>query len=70
LDSITAVLLGGTTFVGGRGGIVGTVGGTMVLTVLGTVLVLAEVHTYYQYIVRAVVLFIAVVAYTMKRRHG
>lgn len=70
LDSITAVLLGGTTFVGGRGGIVGTVGGTMVLTVLGNVLVLAEVHTYYQYIVRAVVLFIAVVAYTMKRRYG
>ena len=68
LDSITAVLLGGTTFVGGRGGIIGTVGGTLVLTVLANVLVMAEVHTYWQYIVRAGVLFVAVVAYTMKRR--
>ena len=68
LDSITAVLLGGTTFVGGRGGLVGTVGGTLVLTVLANFLVTANVHTYWQYIVRAGVLFIAVVAYTMKRR--
>ena len=68
LDSITAVLLGGTTFVGGRGGLVGTVGGTLVLTVLANLLVTANVHTYWQYIVRAGVLFIAVVAYTMKRR--
>jgi ribose transport system permease protein len=68
LDSITAVLLGGTTFVGGRGGIIGTVGGTLVLTVLANVLVMAEVHTYWQYIVRAGVLFVAVGAYTMKRR--
>jgi ribose/xylose/arabinose/galactoside ABC-type transport system permease subunit len=69
LDCITAVLLGGTTFVGGRGGIIGTVGGTLVMTVLANILVIAEVHTYYQYIARAVVLFVAVVAYTMKRRH-
>ena len=68
LDSITAVLLGGTTFVGGRGGLVGTVGGTLVLTVLANFLVTANVHTYWQYIVRAGVLFIAVVAYTMKRK--
>jgi ribose transport system permease protein len=69
LDSITAVLLGGTTFVGGRGGIIGTVGGTLVMTVLANILVIAEVHTYYQYIARAVVLFVAVVAYTMRRRY-
>jgi len=69
LDSITAVLLGGTTFVGGRGGIIGTVSGTLVLTVLANALVMAEIHTYYQYIARAVVLFVAVVAYTMKRRY-
>jgi ribose transport system permease protein len=69
LDSITAVLLGGTTFAGGRGGIIGTVGGTLVMTVLANVLVIAEIHTYYQYIARAVVLFVAVVAYTMKRRY-
>ena len=69
LDCITAVLLGGTTFAGGRGGIIGTVGGTLVITVLANILVIAEVHTYYQYIARAVVLFVAVVAYTMKRRY-
>jgi ribose transport system permease protein len=69
LDSITAVLLGGTTFAGGRGGIIGTVGGTLVMTVLANVLVIAEIHTYYQYIARAVVLFVAVVAYTMRRRY-
>ncbi|KKL83823.1 hypothetical protein LCGC14_1970860, partial [marine sediment metagenome] len=37
--------------------------------VLANILVIAEVHTYYQYIARAVVLFVAVVAYTMKRRY-
>ena len=63
------MLLGGTTFAGGRGGVIGTVGGTLVMTVLANILVTAEVHTYYQYIARAVVLFVAVVAYTMKRRY-
>jgi ribose transport system permease protein len=70
LDSITAVLLGGTTFVGGRGGVIGTVGGTLVLAALANILVTAAVPTYWQYIVRAGVLFVAVVAYTTKRRNA
>jgi ribose transport system permease protein len=38
LNSIAAVIMGGTTFSGGRGGVVGTVGGALVITILFSLL--------------------------------
>lgn len=38
LNSIAAVIIGGTTFTGGRGGVIGTIGGALVITVLFSLL--------------------------------
>ncbi|MBA7609642.1 Ribose import permease protein RbsC [subsurface metagenome] len=38
LNSIAAVIMGGTTFSGGRGGVIGTVGGALVITILFSLL--------------------------------
>lgn len=38
LNSIAAVIMGGTTFAGGRGGVIGTVGGALVITILFSLL--------------------------------
>ncbi len=39
LNSIAAVVVGGTTFEGGEGGVVGTIGGALLFTLLGSVLI-------------------------------
>lgn len=39
LNSIAAVVVGGTTFEGGRGGVFGTLGGVLLFTLLGSVLI-------------------------------
>lgn len=41
LNSIAAVIVGGTTFVGGKGGVGGTAGGSLLFTLLGAVLIAA-----------------------------
>jgi len=38
LNSIAAVIMGGTTFSGGRGGVIGTIGGALVITILFSLL--------------------------------
>ncbi len=58
--AITAVVIGGASLFGGRGGMIGTFIGTAVLAVLTTGLVLASVQTYWQYVVIGAVLVAAV----------
>jgi ribose transport system permease protein len=58
--AITAVVIGGASLFGGRGGIFGTFIGTAVLAVLTTGLVLANVQTYWQYVAIGAVLVAAV----------
>lgn len=48
LDSITAVVIGGTSLFGGRGSIVGSVLGTLIVGVFSTGLTLAGVDDYWQ----------------------
>jgi ribose transport system permease protein len=58
--AITAVVIGGASLFGGRGVMIGTFIGTAVLAVLTTGLVLANVQTYWQYVVIGAVLVAAV----------
>ena len=62
LNSIAAVVLGGTSLAGGRGGAVGTVGGALVLTVLVDVLFFFNVSAYYQYVFNGAIVILALVA--------
>ncbi|WP_394840221.1 ATP-binding cassette domain-containing protein [Pendulispora rubella] len=70
LDSVGAVVLGGTAIMGGRGGILGTVGGVLVLAVVDNALNQLGVNTFVQDIARGVILIGAVAAYGMARGEG
>ncbi len=60
LDAIAAVILGGTSFVGGMGSIVGTLIGVFIIGVLNNGLVLMNVPFFYQLIIKGAVIVIAV----------
>ena len=62
LDAIAAVVLGGTSLAGGKGRIVGTLIGALILGFLNNGLNLLGVSSYYQMIVKAVVILLAVLA--------
>ena len=60
LDAIAAVVLGGTSLAGGVGKITGTVLGAIIIGVLGNALNLLDVSSYYQMMIKAAVILIAV----------
>ena len=60
LDAIAAVVLGGTSLSGGVGKITGTVLGALIIGVLGNALNLLNVSSYYQMMIKAIVILIAV----------
>src|SRR6266567_2091840 len=60
LDAIAAVILGGTSFTGGVGTIVGTAIGALIIGVLNNGLVLMNVPFFYQLIIKGAVIIIAV----------
>ena len=60
LDAIAAVILGGTSFTGGVGSIVGTVIGALIIGVLNNGLVLMNVPFFYQLIIKGAVIIVAI----------
>lgn len=70
LDAITAVVIGGTSLMGGVGGAVGTVFGAVLLAVLSNVMNLVGVSPFDQQIVKGAVIVVAVLlaANAMRRR--
>jgi fructose transport system permease protein len=60
LDSITAVVLGGTSLFGGRGTIVGTLIGAVIVGVFRNGLTLIGVQVIYQYLVTGALIILAV----------
>lgn len=60
LDAIAAVVLGGTSLAGGRGRIMGTLVGALIIGFLNNALNLLDVSSYYQMIAKAIVILLAV----------
>lgn len=60
LDAIAAVVLGGTSLSGGVGSISGTITGALIIGVLGNALNLLDVSSYYQMMIKALVILAAV----------
>lgn len=60
LDAIAAVVLGGTSLTGGKGKITGTIIGALIIGVLSNALNMLDVSSYYQMVVKGIVILIAV----------
>jgi ribose transport system permease protein len=60
LDSITAVVMGGTILAGGRGDYKGTIGAVLILTSLARIFNLAGINIWYTYVVKGLLLLIIV----------
>ena len=61
LDSIAAVVIGGSSLSGGRGTIMGTVLGAIIIGVLNNGLVLLDVSPFWQQVVKGLVILLAVI---------
>ena len=70
LDSITAVVLGGTSLFGGRGSIIGTLIGAVIVGVFRNGLTLIGVQVIYQYLVTGVLVILAVSVDQLVRRRA
>lgn len=66
LESIAAVVLGGTALAGGRGGVVGTVGGVLLLASVDAVFNQLEVDAFFKQVIRGVVIIAAVAVYARR----
>jgi ribose/xylose/arabinose/galactoside ABC-type transport system permease subunit len=70
LQAIAAVVIGGTALSGGRGGVVGTILGTLTLGVIYNVLNLMNVTAFYQYIVIGAIIVVAALINELSKRYG
>lgn len=61
LDSIAAVVIGGTSLSGGRGSIIGTVQGAIIIGVLNSGLVLLNISPFWQQIIKGLVILVAII---------
>lgn len=68
-DAITAVILGGVSFAGGVGDMVGTILGVFLIQAFNTGLIMVNVPTFWQYVARGALLLFALTSdYIRKRR--
>lgn len=70
LDAIAAVVIGGTRMEGGRGSLVGTVVGVLLLGVIRNMMVMLNVNTYAQGLVQGIIIIAAVLFQRVGREGG
>ncbi len=67
LDAIAAAVVGGTLFTGGRGSVLGTLAGVLLIQVLSTMALLLGLSIQTQFIIKGVVILAAVALYSFAR---
>jgi ribose transport system permease protein len=67
LESIAAVVLGGTALMGGRGGVIGTIGGVFILAVLDNTFNQLELNAFLKDVVRGIIIIAAVAVYARRQ---
>lgn len=69
VDSIAAVVMGGTSFAGGVGGVFGTTAGVMIIATLYNLVLLLHLPLQLQYVVKGIAIILAASFYVRKARH-
>ena len=70
LNAIAAVVLGGTSLMGGRGSVGGTIIGAFVIGVLADGLILLGVSEFWQIVIKGLVIVLAVILDQMQQRYA
>lgn len=68
LESIAAVVVGGTALSGGKGGVAGTLAGVLIFGVLDTMFNQLGVDTFLKQVLRGSIIILAVASYTIRSR--
>ena len=68
LASITPVILGGTALSGGKGGVIGTLLGVYLISLVSNLLNFMDVSKHYQLVAQALIIILAVSVYVNRRR--
>lgn len=59
LNSIAVTVIGGTSLAGGRGGVIGIIGGAYIFHLINNILNLLAISTFYQFVAKGLVLILA-----------
>ena len=70
LPAIAAVVLGGTSILGGRGSYFGTVAGVILVTLLQSILSVMQIEEYGRHVIYGVVIIAMLLVYGRGRRHS
>jgi ribose transport system permease protein len=66
LDSITAVVIGGTSLFGGRGSLFGTIAGVLILTLISNIMVMLGVNVFFQQLIKGTIVLLVVGIYKQR----
>ncbi len=69
-DVVTAVVLGGTALSGGKGNILGVISGAIILGMVANAMVLLRIGTYWQWIIKGIILAIVVLIDSKTKERG
>lgn len=69
VDSIAAVVMGGTSFQGGKGGVLGTTAGVLIIATLYNLVLLLHLPLQLQYIVKGTAIILAASFYVRRQTH-
>ncbi|WP_105032481.1 ABC transporter permease [Arthrobacter ruber] len=67
LLSIAAVVLGGTLLAGGKGSLIGTLGGVLIFAMLDNIMSVLQVNPFLKDVVRGIVIVVAVAVYARRK---
>lgn len=67
LLSIAAVVLGGTLLAGGKGSLIGTLGGVLIFAMIDNIMSVMQINPFLKDVVRGIVIIVAVAVYARRR---
>lgn len=67
LDSVTMAVIGGASFFGGRGSVIGTLGGVLILSLVFNLLVVLNISRFYHTLIKGIIIMLAITIYKQQQ---